>query len=275
MKTLFEILPSSIDSENSTLICELSNEGVSFVLKNEEENSFLGVAVYQFDKSRPQAGYSIALQILFHQKEWLTKKFNKTFIIYSTPESVLVPFSLYDSAQNEAVLNLVHGDLHSQETILSDLITEQQVYNIFRIPTQIYNAVQNQFFNVKSVHQYSRILKQKAPEKDKLAVIFYTQKMVISLFKEGKYHLINSFTFRTAEEVSYIILDIRQQFDVNDIDIEMSGLIEENSALYKEIYKYFTNISFYDNPKGCSYPTELSDYPAHYFSHIFALDPCE
>ncbi len=243
MKTLFEILPSSIDSENSTLICELSNEGVSFVLKNEEENSFLGVAVYQFDKSRPQAGYSIALQILFHQKEWLTKKFNKTFIIYSTPESVLVPFSLYDSAQNEAVLNLVHGDLHSQETILSDLITEQQVYNIFRIPTQIYNAVQNQFFNVKSMHQYSRILKQKAPEKDKLTVIFYTQKMVISLFKEGKYHLINSFTFRTAEEVSYII--------------------------------YFTNISFYDNPKGCSYPTELSDYPAHYFSHIFALDPCE
>lgn len=275
MTTLFEISPSSIDAESCSLICELSTEGFSYAIKNDEENSFLGVAVSQFDKSKPQAGFPIALQILFHQHKLLSKNFKKRFIFYSLPESVLIPFSLYDSTQNSNVLNLIHGDLPNQSTILADVITGHNLYNNYRVPTPVYNAIQNQFGNIISAHQYSALLKQEAPEKNKLFVIFYTQKIVVSLFKDGKFQLINSFNYRIAEDVSYTLLNICQQFEMDNIDLEISGLIEENSALHKEIYKYFANIIFAGYGKDCNFPKEISNYPSHYFSHIFALDSCE
>lgn len=275
MKTLFEILPSSMDTENCSLICELSTEGVSCAVKSEEENSFVGMANYHFDISRPQVGFSIALQILFHQKEWLSQRFKKASMFYSVAESVLVPFSLYDSTQNNEVLNLVHGDLQNPSTVLTDVITEQEVYNIFRVPTQVYNAVQSQFPNINSSHQYSALLKQKMLDGNKLAVIFYSQKIVVSLFKDGKYHLFNSFNYRTAEDVSYTLLNICQQFETPDIDLEISGLLEKDSALFKEVYKYFTNITFASLPSDCIYSDEILQYPSHYFSPIFALDTCE
>lgn len=275
MKTLFEILPFSIDWESCTLICEVSSEGVSYAIKNEENNLFTGVGVYQFDVSRPQAGFPIALQILFHQKEWLTKKFKNTVAIYSTPESTLVPFSLYNSTRNIEMLNLVLGDLPDPCTVLTDLITEHELYNVYRISSPVYNAMQAQFPNVKSMHQYSAIFKNQMPAINRLSVIFYTQKMVISLAKDGMYQLINSYPYHTAEDVSYVLLNICQQYDLKDVQIEINGLIEKKSGLFEEIYKYFSNIAFADFPKSGTYHEAIYQYPSHYFSHIFEAYSCE
>ncbi len=264
-----------MDAEKCSLICELSTEGLSCAIKDEEKNSFVGIATYHFDKSRPQAGFPIALQILFHQKEWLSQSFKKTTVVYSVEESVLVPFALYDSSQNNEVLNLVHGDLQTPSTLLTDVITKEGIYNVFRVSTPVYTAVQSQFPHAVSTHQYTGMLHQKERDKNKLSVIFYSQKIVVALFKNDKYYLFNSFNYRTAEDVSYTLLNICRQFEVPDIDLEISGLLEKNSALFKEIYKYFTNITFAVLPDGCKYSDDILQYPSHYFSHIFAFDSCE
>ena len=188
---------------------------------------------------------------------------------------MLVPFALYDSSQNNEVLNLVHGDLQTPSTLLTDVITKEGIYNVFRVSTPVYTAVQSQFPHAVSTHQYTGMLHQKERDKNKLSVIFYSQKIVVALFKNDKYHLFNSFNYRTAEDVSYTLLNICRQFEVPDIDLEISGLLEKNSALFKEIYKYFTNITFAVLPDGCKYSDDILQYPSHYFSHIFAFDSCE
>ena len=61
-------------------------------------------------------------------------------------------------------------------------------------------------------------------------------------------------------------------------DVAKEGLfniIENNSALSKEIFKYFTSVSFKKLPAGCNYSEEIAKHPSHYFSHIFAADSCE
>lgn len=273
MKKVFEILPSSVDAANSILICEVSNEGFSFTIKDEKQDSFVALSVYHLDKSTPPVGFPIALQIVFHQNQLLSEQFKKVVIIYSFSESVLVPFSLYDGMQNEDVLNLVHGDLPNNDTILTDIITGKNMYNCFRISTAALEVINTQFPNANSFHQYSFLLRQ-STEKDKLSIIFYSQKMVVSLIKSGKHQLINSFNYHSPEEVSYTLLNIRQQFDVPDIDIEIYGLVEKKSSLFKEIYKYFQNVEMAVLPEGKNVSEEILQYPAHYFSHIFALDSC-
>ncbi|MDQ2720744.1 MAG: DUF3822 family protein [Bacteroidota bacterium] len=274
MRTAFEIIHPSIEAENCTLLCEVSNEGFSYAIKDEEQNSFLCMAIYYFDKTTPPVGFPIALQILFHGHPRLSEKFKKIIISYSFPESALIPFSLYDSSQNANVLNLIHGDLHQNDAILTDVISKQSVYNSFRVPTAIYDLMQAQFSNALSIHQNTILLSQNAPEKNELVVIFYAQKIVVSLIKDGKYQLVNTFNYQTAEDISYNLLNICERFDVKNIDLRISGLIEQNSALYKEIYKYFNSIEFVCLPESKNCSEEISQYPSHFFSHIYAIDSC-
>lgn len=275
MKALFEILPSVLDTENCKLIMEVSSEGVACAIKNEETNTFQGIAVYHFDKSRPQSGFSIALQILIHQKEWLAKKFKKSIIVYSFPESVLVPYALYDRAENENVLHLLHGGFENEYALHTDVLASLNVYNVFRVPKPLNDVIESHFTDATCMHQYTALLNKEKLDGNVLSVIFYAHKMVVSLLKDGRNMLVNSYGYRTGEDVSYHLLNICKEFKIENPFLEINGLLEENSVLYKELYKYFLNIHFSALLDNVSYDETILQYPAHYFSHIFALDTCE
>ena len=275
MKKIFEILPPVVEAANCILICEMSNEGFSFAIKEENQNLFVGLAVYHFDKSTPPVGFPIALQIVFHQNKLLAESFKKTIIIYSFAESVLIPFSFHNAMQNADILNLMYGDIPANDTILSDKIAAARVYNSFRIPASVLEVMNTQFPKATSLHQYSFLLNQPVTQENKLYIIFYGQKMVVSLIKDGKHQLLNSFNYHSPQDVAYTLLNICQQFEVPEIHVEISGLVEKKSPLFKEMYKYFQNVELSVLPEETKVSEEILEYPAHYFSHIFALYSCE
>ncbi|HEY5407622.1 MAG TPA: DUF3822 family protein [Ginsengibacter sp.] len=275
IKALFEILPESVDAANCVLVCEISNEGFSYAIKNEEQNSYIAVAVFQFEKGSEDSDHAGNLHDVIQGQSLLAANFKKVYIMYSFAESVLIPFALYSSLENEKVINLVHGDLQNHTSILTDLVTESGVYNAYRISTPVYNVIKSHFPNASDIHQYSVLLKQQATKEDKLSIIFYPQRIVVKLSEKGKTELINSFCYNTAEDVSYILLNTCKQFEIESVPVEVSGLIEKDSALYKEIYKYFEIINFASLPAECNYAERITQQPVHYFSHIFAIDSCE
>lgn len=275
MRTVFEILPRDYEPEKCSLICEVSSEGLSYCIKEEEGNSFLGLAVYHFDKAKPAVGFPIALQVIFHQKEIFSKNFKKVCVVYSFPQSVLIPFSMYNREKNQTVMDMMFGDVDSNDIILTDVIADQSMYNCYRLPAATLEMVKTQFPNASIVHQYSLILKNPVEDNDRLSVIFYSQKVLVDLVKEGKHQLVNSYDYTSPQDVSYILLNICNQFSIKNIHLKISGLIEENSALYKEIYKYFDNIELSGFREGYQYSEEITAFPSHYFSHIFDIDSCE
>jgi hypothetical protein len=275
MRAVFEILPSDFTPENCLLICEVSNEGFSYCIKDEEANSFLGLAVYHFDPAKPAVGFPIALQVLFHQQEIFSKKFRKVSVTYSFPQSVLIPFSIFNREKNQTMMNMMFGDVEANDMILTDVIADQSMYNCYRLPAATLEMIKNEFPNASISHQYSLLLKKTVNENDRMLVIFYSQKIVVDLVKEGKHVLINTFYYTAAQDVSYILLNICQQFGSKNIHLVVSGLIEENSALYKEIYKYFDDIELSGFREGYDYAEGINAFPSHYFSYIFDTDSCE
>jgi len=275
MRSVFEILPRDFEPGNCALICEVSNEGFSYCIKDEEANSFLGLAVYHFDQKKPAVGFPIALQVLFHQQEVFSKKFKKVCVSYSFPQSVLIPFPMYNRGKNKTVMNMMFGDVQDNDMILTDVIADHSMYNCYRLPAATLDIIRTRFPTALIAHQYSHILKTAVDAGDRMQVIFYTQKIVVDLVKEGKHFLVNTFTYTSAQDVSYILLNICQQFGINDIPLLISGLIEENSALYKEIYKYFNDIELANFREGYQYAEGITAFPSHYFSYIFDIDPCE
>jgi hypothetical protein len=275
MNTVFGIMPSSSDPETCVLICEVSNEGFSCCIRNEDEKSYVGVAIYHFDSTKPAIGFPIALQVLFHQHDIFSKKFRKVCVGFSFPQSVLIPFSMYDRDKNQTLMNLMFGDLETNDVILTDIISEQSLYNTYRLSAATVEMIKNQFPDATMTHQYSLLLKNFSGDTDSISVIFYTQKVVVHVFSGGKHFLLNSFDFTTANDISFILLNICQQLKIKKIHLVLRGLVEENSALYNEIYKYFDDIEFASFRKEYSYSEEIAKFPSHYFSHIFDIDSCE
>lgn len=275
MRVVFEILPSDYNPENCSLICEVNNEGFSYCIKEEEANSFLGLAVHHFDQTKPAVGFPIALQVIFHQKEIFSKNFKKVCIVYSFPQSVLIPFSMYQHEKNQTVMNMMFGDVDSDDMILTDVIADQSMYNCYRLPAATFDMVKTKFPNASIAHQYSLIFKNPVVANDRLLVIFYTRKIVVDLVKDGRHKVVNTYTYHEPQDVSYILLNICQQLEIKNIHLVISGLIEENSALYKEIYKYFDDIELSGFRDGYKYSEEINALPSHYFSNIFDIDSCE
>jgi len=275
MKAFFEILPESVDAPNCVLVCEISNEGFSYVIKNDEQNKYVAAAMYQFEKEIDDDDHAGTLHDVITTHPMLAGNFKKVYIVYSFAESVLIPFALYSSLENENVINLVHGDIQSNTSILTDLITQRGVYNAYRVSTPICNVIRSHFHDACEMHQYSVLLKQAVPKEDSLHIIFYPQRMVVKLDKKGRTEVINSYCYNIAQDVSYILLNACKQFDVENIPVTVSGLIEKDSILYKEIYKYFETINFASLPAEFNYAESITQQPSHYFSHIFAIDSCE
>jgi hypothetical protein len=274
MKALFEILPAAIDSEKCTLICEAGEECFAYAIKNEEQNMFVGVAVYEFEKGTDFKTRSGLIHDLLWTHTPMQGNFRKVHIVYSFSESVFIPFTLYSSLENENVLNLVHGDMNYNTAVFADLVTESGVYNAYRIPAPVHHVLNQKFPGAENMHQYSVLLKLPQPAEDKLFIIFYPNRVVVKLNKGSRTEIINSFCYKTAQDVVYILLNTCKQFDLENVPVEVAGFIDKDSALFKEIYKYFGIVHLSSLPIERNYSETISEHPSHFFSHIFAVDSC-
>ena len=273
LKPVFEI-KDDINPASCELLCEISDEGFTYLVKDEEKNMVVAFAVYHFN-THMHGSFSSIFQKIFEEQEVLNENFKKIFLIYSLPESVLIPFSLYNSKKNGEIMNLIHGDLSANRVILTDMLMEQKVYNSYRVPIELITEIRNKFPVAEAFHQYSVLMKNSSPGRNKLSVIFYPKKIVVVLEHGGKLQLMNSYSYNTPEDVSYHLLNACRQFEIDNIPVEVAGLIERDSELYKEIYKYFESVSFHKSPKGISLSEKIDTYPPHYFSHFFAVETCE
>ena len=274
MRTVFEILPTDFDAEICTLYCELSNEGFSFCVRDDEKNTFIAIAIYHYDKTKPSVGFPIALQIIFHQKEILSKTFQKVYVTYSYPESVLVPAKLYDKVQVKSLLNMMCGDLCGDEIVFTEEINGGSLYNCYRVPRGSFDVLKEHFPNAVAIHQYSLLMKEATGE-SRMSVIFNAQKIVVTVTKGEVFQLVNSYDYETPQDVCYTLLNICEQLQAQDVALQLAGLVEEKSALYTEIFKYFKNVSFAPLPPAYSFSEDILKYPQHYFTYLFAISKCE
>jgi hypothetical protein len=275
MKAILNILPGTFDAENSTLICHIGEEGFSYAIKDDLQNIYVAAVVFNYEHGiRKSEQEKLLGNTLLKQLE-LQSNFKKVYIIYSFSESVLMPFELYKSHENNNILKLVHGDMDMNTILLTDIITEYGICNIYRVPENIVNLFKSKFPDAHNRHLYSVLIKQYPPGDDKLLVIFYPQKIIVKLNKDGQTQILNSYKYQTAIDISYILLNICKQFNVYNIPLELSGMIEQESALYAEIHKYFETMNFAQLPSQVKYSEEITRNPAHYFSPIFVAHSCE
>lgn len=216
------------------------------------------------------------MEKLFRQQAELGHPYAKTAISYTNAESLFIPAEHFNNEDVSFHLDSIFGKDGSSR-IITEFIPVNNLYNIFRVPDHLYDMPAWKFNAARYMHNYAVQLKNFPDEKgDTLFVEFRTDEFAVMVLKHGKLHLAQTFAYSAPGDVLYYLLKICSQFSLSqqEVGLVISGLIEKESAIYRELYKYFLHPGFEKIPGNIQLAGGFSEYPVHYFSSICKLAIC-
>ena len=211
---------------------------------------------------------------LFATHPELNNSFYKVLVSYDHPQSVLVPLQHYKYEDAQLLLQAMYG-VNGRSTIVSESVSEWQMYNMYAVPQGVHDRVNRKYPSGRYWHNYTLGIKniKDAAASGRLWIDFRTEDFTLIAAKENKLLLAQTFLYSTPDDVIYYLLKLCQQFSLSqqEVKLVLSGLIEKESALYKELHQYFLNVEFRDADWII---TDNNEYPAHYFTSLNDLSRC-
>jgi hypothetical protein len=267
------------DRAEGRLLIEVNSNAFSYVLMNLRGMRPLVVKYYQLDGLKV-ASLADCLSEIILADEILSGTVGETFLVYNFPESNLVPEKFFSMDLNKQLTDLVYGDL-KKDLVLSEKIPWWDIHNVYRIPADVHILLQQKFASGRYWHFYTLQLKSHKmfcakEDGEFMKAIFYADKMVVIIFRNGLLQLIQTFPYHDSKDAAYHLLNCCQQLGLNQdkLVVETSGLVERQSALYEDLYKYFLQLSFEKMEDNIMVTEELKEYPLHYFSSLLKMAVC-
>ena len=216
------------------------------------------------------------LDKLFEAHPELNTSFYKVLIGYDYPQGCLVSFKDYKHGDGNLLLNTMFG-LDSTAAVISEPIAEWQLYNVYAVPAKVHAYLTKKFPSAKYWHQYTLSIKNSKAgnEGGRLLVDIRQDDFTVLVKSNNQIILAQTFSYSTPDDVLYYLLKVCQQFGLEQqlVQIELSGLIDQFSALYKELYQYFLHVQLRE--AEWSVPASAnSESPAHFFTSLNDLSAC-
>ncbi len=271
----FNITSANTPSEKPHLFVQVGRQGVSFIQLDIDTNTSITVLVYHFTKKIAESNIAQELNLIISSKNLLQHNFKKIFVFWCFDENILVPNEYFDAGNSIEMMELVYGD-GGDAVLQNEKVLSNNVQSVYKIPIDIKNVFNTCFPFCIQNHQNSIVLNLDKNNKNLFYCNFYSSHLTVLLRKNGQLQILQNFEFNTPEDAVYLLLNVCQNFktDATQTSLTVSGMIDADSNLYIELYKYFLNIDFAALPECFNYSDEIKNYPAHYFSHLFATASC-
>ena len=205
----------------------------------------------------------------------LNNFFYQVLICYDYSQSSLVSFKEYKQGEGNILLNVLFG-LNVKSSIISEPIAGWQLYNVYAVPEPVHSFLTKKFVTAKYWHQYTlNIQSSKFSEDGKLRVDIRKDDFTLLATVNNKILLAQTIEYSTPDDVMFFLLRVCNQFGLSqqEVHVELSGLVDQQSALYRQLYQYFLNIEFvYTNWKVSV--TVHNENPDHFFTSLNELSKC-
>src|SRR5688500_720040 len=278
VKPVYDIAPedlNSIDWLSCRLVMEMNDQYFLFAVL--QGQSGIALRYYAFATN---TNYPLRDQLyeIVKSDEVLHKQMNETRIIYNFPESSLIPEAFFNPELSNQVVEFLHGDLR-KGILLNEKLEQEQVYNVFRVPSEIHEFFQTGFPAASFWHYFTIWSKagRGLGNHDGVSVVFYPNHLLVSVFAAGKTQLLQSLEYQTPEDVAYQLLNIFYQFnfDQEETPLEIGGLVDVDSAVFEELLKYFQYVERTSYPPDLHLVPGFEQLPQHFFSPLLKLGLCE
>ena len=282
VKPAFQIEASHVtdeDLQHSRLLIEVGTNSFTYVVLNQRNMNPLVVKYYQLEHHKDRS-LTDELREIFEGDPLLRRPVKETLLVYNFPESSIIPEPIFTMDTNKEIIDTIHGNL-AKGLILTEKIPWWELFNVYRIYPDLHHLLQHQFTAGKYWHYYSLMLKaykmfDSTEPEDCIKVIFYSDKMVTLVILGGKVHLMQTFQYQDSKDVIYHLLNCCHQLGISQEKVKLlvGGLIDRQSALSTELYKYFLRIHFEEIDESIKVTDELKELPLHYFSSILKMAVC-
>ena len=267
MNRVFQIGNISETSSADTLFVEVGQTFCSLAFIDSSAKAAHYIEVYSFDAILLDDSMDAILRII------LEKKIHVSNLVISPafPEALLVPNKFFHlkSSLLHNVYNLDHF------FPLNDPIAEWQLINVYTLPVAIHEKITAKFPQASFIHAYTPLLKiyNGFTSDHLLSAHFIGKQFRVMVKKDHHIKMVQTYNYTSPMDVVYFLLKICSEFQLpqEETQIIISGLIEENSALYKELHNYFLHLHFAIS-ETLSLPEH--EYPNHFFTSLHNLAAC-
>lgn len=273
MKAVFKIGSSEeLNPSQAVLLMEIGETHCCFAILDFANQMVVQLAYY----SAEEKDNDDILNTILETHPELKQSFRQTAVSYFLPESIVVPSKFYKYEDMQTILATMYET--GQHAVVSESMGEWQAYNSYRVPATIHQFLSRWYSTGNFWHTYSVTLKNGVDKRrgSKLIVDFKVDSFSVVAVKDNSLLLAQIFSYLKAEDVLYWLLKICKQFSISqeEVTVVLSGLIDKQSAVFKELYQYFLNIEFASIENDIQLSGEFDDYPVHFFSSIFKLASC-
>lgn len=267
------------DFSQCRLFMFVDDVSLCYVVLNIAAGNLVCIKYFHFSEANHKERMEIMREILTVD-ELLAKQMGEAFLVYGFPESTLVPDNYFDESLNKEFTSVMYGSLE-KATVLNEKVPWWDIYNVYRVPAGIQKIFYDKFRSAKPMHQYSLLLKShkkfNATElRESIYVIFFEKKIIVSIYKKNQLQLMRQFEYAGEADVLYHLLNCCELLNMNreEVNMQVSGFIDEQSGLYNEVIKYFPNTFFEENGETIQLTAEFEKLPQHYFSALLKLASC-
>lgn len=267
MKKVFQIYPQeSTEIIQPVLNIRVGEKHFSTAITDQASGQLKQV-LYYLDEDGITAG---SIRDILDQDITRDHPFYQVRIGYDYPGNSLVPAAGF--RQEDAGMMKIENA--AAAVTITENIPEWQLYNVYQAPAVIHGLLTERFPSAKYWHQVSVGLKaiNAAPATGSLLTDIRHTDFTVIAARSGQLLLAQSYDYSSPEDILYYLLRICNQFSLsqNEVQMEVSGLIDRESALFKEMYQYFVRLHF----REAGWKMSNAEFPAHFFTSLNDLATC-
>lgn len=203
--------------------------------------------------------------------------FTDVILINNRNNYVLLPENIYRENVAQNVLETIHGDLLNN-VIHTDHIHQWEIAAVHGMDHELEALIRHQFPQVRTLHFVSPALRHSFRNIDteirqSIKLFFYPACFIAQVFSGDQLQLLQHFYFETSQDVVYHLLNLADKFhlDTTEIHVGVSGPIDMNGEVWKELNRCFLKVSTDVIHQG---DFDDNHFPSHYFTPFFMVPTC-
>ena len=256
------------EAGNALLLCEFSHHHICIALRDNHSHQWHLLSYYELKNGLAPDTLS---DVMLAESIDLNR-FHHVWLSSALKEVLLVPENHFTEENARTFFITTYGN--TTDLLFFDAIKNQNLVLVHAVPETILQQVKTSA-EIKPVHSSTCQLRsgKREDELDEITVHFTSREIQVVAKKEGHVKLVQYYFYSTPLDVVYYLLAICQKYDLSQSQttVILSGLISEDSAMYKELYQYFAALHFWQLPAKETLPGE---YPPHFFSSMYNLASC-
>jgi len=221
------------------------------------------------------------LQSAFNELPWLTRKYQKVYIAWFSPDLVLLPGEISGFTDQKTLLEYT-GQIPDDHAVKTDRLNNLNGFAIYSFPSSVLHLLTSLFPLHRLRHTGSicieSLLSMLQLENHRPDMILHIRKssFELLLFENNRLIFFQIFNYQYFDDLLYVLFYVLSNFklEARNLKLMLLGEISLDSDRFTRISGYFRHVFFAERSDLFRYADGFDTIPHHYFYTLLSMNAC-